>query len=817
VIFWLACGEPPRPAPVDVPGVTYALSVDVPFAELVVPPDSRGGRAPAARFAVRGPWSVAFDDAKGATFEAPLPVRPRAMFFFRPPEGMRLLDAKGKGIPHSHGAKQAWTFDAATLSVTRPAGSEPPSPGELSLEYPFATERERALNLQFSGKAPADFVRATIQAGPDSRAGLLLPAPATASFDVDVPAGGELSFAPGLVAPETADDAPSDGADARVEVEVGGAVTVVWRAALTDSTFSDVRVDLSRWAGQRVRLRFVTSPGETTRFDYAFFADPVLASRQTKPKRVVMVFVDTQRADHLGLYGYVRPTSPILDAFGKSAAVFENAHTVAPWTLPSTRSVYTGMQPESWASAETVQGLLRARGFRTAMFAGNVYLSANFDMNRGWGQHHVVNWPIAEDQVDLGLSWLRANEGHDSLLLLHFMDCHLPYTEPSGWRYRFAESSPPGLPESFERGAVVSSKLPPDMLRPYVEDRYDNNVAYLDHELGRLFAALSPDDVVVYFADHGEEFWDHGEFEHGHSTYEELMRVPLVVRAPGVNGTRSRLPASLLDVAPTVLDAVGLPAPAAMQGRSLLGVARGGDDPALASRDLAFGRPLYGPARWGVYHASEKYSTTEGRERVVDLGADPEEAIDRLSGREGDAASPYRARLSSALGREVRVGYRLAASPAAAGPKEDLVVDLVVPGGVSAAWVAEDPTDKSKAAVSVTADGVTARWFAHYRGGREVYVVPRSPLGEVTLALRMRVHRADGSVEEVVVPPDRPATLGRDREPLARSKVGGRSLTLGFGIAPDASSFATDATDPELSDALQMLGYAVGPEDAKTP
>lgn len=817
--LWLACGGPPRPEAVDVAGRSWALSVDVPFAELDVPPDSRDGRAPSPKVPVLGAWKAAEDDDKGATYETALPVRPRSLFFFKPPEGMKLYDKAGKTVPFRRGAKQAWTFDAATLSVTRPPGSPPPEPGELVLEYPFATAREAAMNRKFADKTAVELVRTRVQDGPDSRAGLLLPAPGKAAFDIEIPPAAELSFSPGLVAPETLDDQPSDGVEERIEVEAGGSVTVVWQSTITAPGFTDARVDLSRWAGQKVRLRFVTSPGATSRFDYAFFGDPVIASRKKSPKRAILVFVDTLRADHLGTYGYRRDTSPSLDQLAKSAAVFEDAHTIAPWTLPSTRTVYTGVQPESWASAATLQGELRKGGFRTAMFAGNVYLSANFQMDRGWGQHHVVNWPIAGDQVDAALRWLDENEGHDSLLLVHFMDCHLPYTEPSAWRSTFAGESPPGLPESFERGDVVASKVPPPILQPYIRDRYDNNVAYLHHELQRLLDRTGSEDVVVYFADHGEEFWDHGGFEHGHATWEELMHVPLVVRAPGVPPGRAKERVSLLDVMPTVLDALGVPVPPGVEGRSLLGLGRGesSEKAFFGGRDLAFGRPLYGPARWGVYHATEKYSTAEGEERLFDVAADPREKQDRLEGAPGDAGQKYRPMLGAALGREVHAGYRIVAGGTAGDPKEDLVVQLKVPGGISAAWVAEDPTDKSKASVSTEGDVATVRWYAHYRGSREVYVVPVAPLAATTPGLVLTLHRPDGTIEDRPIPPDRPPDLGPDRAPLVKASVAGRKITLGFGIAPVPGAGSTDATDPELVDALKAIGYAVGPEDKKEP
>jgi arylsulfatase A-like enzyme len=821
-MWWIllaACGGDGRPSAVSSAeaGPTLALSVDVPFAELEIPEQNRPlGRAPSEDVPVLGDWVLAEADSSRKVYEAPLPVRPRALFYMRPPTGMALLGKDGEELAYGQARKRGWFTSATRLTVAVDPSAPPPGPADFKVRYPLAAERESALNYAFAAATSKEtFVRTRVQAGPASLAGLLLPAPGVAAWDVTVPAAGELRFSPGLVAPETLDAAPSDGVTFSVEIEADGVVKPVWTASIAEPTFDPVRVDLSAWAGQQVRLRFRTDPGATPTFDYAFWADPILASRKSDPKRVVMIFVDTMRRDHLGVYGYDRATSASLDRFAQDAVVFDDARSVAPWTLPSARSVITGRQPELYDVSETLQSKLRSEGWSTAMFAGNVYLSANFDMERGWGLHHVVNWPLAEPQVDLAVDWLAEQDGHDAMLLLHLMDPHLPYDEPAAYRYLFAAAERPArLPDDeFERPTLLRAGLTKPADRQWVIDRYDNNVAYAHDELQRLFSQLTGEEVVVYFADHGEELWDHGDFEHGHTLYDELLRIPLVVKAPGLAPGRVAEPASLLDVTPTVLDALGLPW-TGLDGTSLLPAARGdaAAKAALADRPVAFGRPLYGAERWGVLDDGVKYVTTEGKEHAYELASDVKENRDKLEGKGIAESAEWRAALGEALGREVSVGFRLSCGGRGV-PTEDIVVEMTVPGGVAAAWVGEDPTNKSSAAVDVDGERVTARWHAGYGGSREIYVMPASPLAEVTHRVEVRL---PGEAGTIVVPETRSAEPDGNRAPLGRVKLpNGRAVALTWAIAPVPAADAEpiSGADDELMEALKAMGYAVGDDD----
>lgn len=817
----------PRPAPSSTADGGVGLSA-LDFARLDIPPDNRPDHREPPEAIPLSDWKLVKAAADGAVFRARLPVRSRALFFNKPAGDMHLRDAEGEVIPHVRDkrGKRSWTWNGKTLDLTWPEGE----PTGITLHYSRATERERALNYQFSGSDdPADFVRTEVQIGKYSRAGLLLPAPSTAEWEVRIPESAELRMRPLIVAPETLDAEPSDGATVVVEVDAGGQTQLIDTIPVAVGDGDPVTADLSAWGGQEVTLRIRTEPGATERFDYVFLGEPAVVPRRASPRRVILVFVDTLRPDHLSLYGYSRETSPALSAMASGATVFESARSIAPWTLPSARTVVTGRQPEWYGLAPTLAERFAAEGYATAMWAGNVYLSSNFEMTKGWGLHHVENWPGAELQLDRALGWLDEQADRDALLLLHLMDPHLPYVEPEPYASRWAGKAPKGLEGEFHLNAVRRSANTPTH-RQYVEDRYDQNIRYTDDQLARLYERLGPDDILVFFSDHGEELWDHGGFEHGHTLYDELLRVPLVIRGPGMPAARVREPTSLLDVAPTVLALAGLDPTGPFDGVDLGPAARdeSGARAALATRDLAFGRPLYGSTQWGVLHGTEKYTSQDGIEHLYDLGADPSETSDLLLGTTGEDTSVHHARLGGALDSHAGPAYRLQIQPVAKREYEDAIFTLDVPGGVRDAFGKDDVAGFAKLTVTtetlresgagLTCEGcsdrvdrVTVIVHGGYRGGTEAFIVPEAPIAEATPGVVLG-GAFMGDTGSAGVPEGAVRAPNNTSASAARLRVGRRTVSLGFAIvpAPPEGSRALKGHDAELDAMLQAMGYAVG-------
>lgn len=817
VILSLApsCGRDPRPASVDRAEGSTLLLDTLPFTELTVPDASRD-HPPGEWIGLMGPFKYMGTTRKGMhRWQTDLPVRPRGLFFNKAQPGMAVRATRDQtSLRYDRFGESdmpTWSHDRTTLTVyLKDKGTGPPE-GGLEFAWPLAAEREKRLNRAWSGMSNEEFTRATVADGWDNRRGLLLPAPAVAAWEITVPKAAELTFASGLVEPEVQDGPASDGARLVVEVVEGAETTPLHDEPLAVG-FADHRVDLSRWAGRKVVLRFRTEPGANSQFDYAFVGSPAVSSRVANPRRVLLVFIDTLRPDHLSYNGYDRPTSPKLDALVERAVSFDNTRSIAPWTLPSARAVLTGRQPEWYGTdrGRTLMSLLRDHGFASAMFSGNVYLSANFDMERDWDFHRVGLWPLAEDVTDEALAWMSANAGRDTLLQVHYMGCHLPYIEPAPYRTMFAGSPVGGLRDEFHLSDVKQAHIDDDAdAQDWVKGRYDNNIRYVTDQVGRLLAASGPDDIIVVYADHGEEFWEHRGFEHGHTLFDELLRVPLIIEGPGLDARRVTAPTSLLDVTPTVLDLLGLPA-TDFDGQSLLALARG-DEAAVAAftaRDHAFGRPLYGTERWGLLRGNEKWTTNEGREALYDLGADAAERKNLLKADPDDKGARFRGALAEALQRDVDMGYRLAPTTARGGAAEDAVVRLTVPGGWKHAWVGTDALENSSAEVHVDGDQVTATWHAGYSGVVEVFLVPNLPLAQATPQLQGEATQGDQTFP-LAPDPKFGATPGAVRVPLTRAQFRNRSIVLTWATAPapDPDAGAIKARDPEMNATLGAIGY----------
>jgi len=784
---------------------------------------------------VQGPFKLSRTVGGVSTWEAPLPTRPRNLFFQSAPRGMTLRDAAGKkwafaDTPSGSKRARTWDFTAKTLILRQDASAGQPQPGALYVQYDKADEREDALNFGTAGLSEEAFAFRSLQLGQDTRFGVFLPAPGEITWSIDaLPAAAALSLDGVILPPEVDQGQASDGATLEITLEVGGQAHAVRSEALQVGAWAPLRLDLSAWAGQPATLRFATSPGEGPLLDYVFLAEPTLYTPVDEPERLLVIFIDTLRADHMGAYGYERETSPRLDAMAASGVVFEQARSVAPWTLPSTRSALSGRQPELFRQHEILPEILGAEGWATGAFVGNVYLSSNFDMADGWDTHSAINWPRAEVQVRRVERFLEKHPDRDAAVMLHVMDMHLPYSEPAAYRYRWAARKPPkGLTERSTRRPILDAYKKKDQreaVRDYVVARYDQNMRYLDDQLADLVESLGPDVNVLIFADHGEEFWDHGGFEHGHTLYEELLRVPLMLWGPGVTSGRVAEPVSLLDVTPTALDMVGLLTPeraSRMVGRSLVSAA--GDEAlraSLAEGGQAFGRPLYGDPRWGVVDGDLKWTTTAGREVVRDLAADPGEKKDLLKGDDPPDREALRLAFAAALGRDAPVVWRVKPSYSSGRPRAEVVVTFRHPGGFDEAWLGEDPLLKSKMELSRGDEGEVIVTFAKsYKGTREIYLAPAGDpagFGELVMSVKeggkpARDYRARATLVGEIAPDGKSHTL-------LRASAAKRSFVITFAVAPVPAEegVAIAGFDEETSAALKALGYLEDDEDGPAP
>ena len=344
---------------------------------------------------------------------------------------------------------------------------------------------------------------------------------------------------------------------------------------------------------------------------------------------VIVISIDTLRSDHLPAYGYRGVETPHLDRFAADAVLFERAYSHYPMTLPSHASLLTGRLPpghgvrdnRGFALAEappTLSETLAGAGYRTAGFVSTAVLRRQTGIGRGFATYDdTVQGGVRESlrifpqrdgarTIEAAERWLDSRgAGAPFLLFLHLYEPHTPYEAPEPHRSRWP--------------------LP-----------YDAEIARVDELLGGFFerlaaAGLYDPSLIVLLSDHGEGLGDHGETEHGLLLYREALQVPLLIKLPGRAraGERVRVEVGLVDVMPTVLDLLGVPAPDGLDGRALFD-GRSPDDVRPIYSETLFPRHQYGFAELRSMIANGRHYIDGPRPELYDLDRDPAERSDRI-------------------------------------------------------------------------------------------------------------------------------------------------------------------------------------------
>lgn len=324
------------------------------------------------------------------------------------------------------------------------------------------------------------------------------------------------------------------------------------------------------------------------------------------PEKVnlVILSIDTLRPDHLGLYGYPHPTSPNLDRFADRSAVFDQAVTVHVATAPAHATMLTGRYPGSHGiqrngmslapDVPTLGGILSDDGWVTGAFVSGWTLHHHTGLDRGFsiydddiGERGNGAHRAGSSTTDAALAWLEGRVADDErfFLFLHLFEPHWPYDPPARDALRFLpgqyELTTIGKPVHLDRMKSVN-RLNHYEQREYIA-RYDGEIVVADRLLDSLLDRLEDlgvthNTVVIVLADHGETLFEREwTMDHGTRPYDEQARIPMILHVPGENfgGHRVAEQVSLLDVVPTVLDIFAIAPPTGIQGRSLMGLARG--------------------------------------------------------------------------------------------------------------------------------------------------------------------------------------------------------------------------------------------------
>ena len=598
--------------------------------------------------------------------ELPFPISSDEKTFR--PVGMKVV-VDGQEIDYARGpapkaTKSTWRVNGQHVVISHP---QMPQGGTLDIIYPGVRETLDRHLRQRSTLTDEQFVRYGMTIDRHSRHGLMLPAPASAEWDVSVPETGA-TFETWL----TLEPAPlklpkSDGADVVLTAIVDDSPRELGRYAVEPGShgYAPWKVDLADVAGKEITLRITVEPRETAVFDWVFLGAPSVSGTPTAPvRRVIVIGLDTTRYDHVGFNGYGLPSTPELDAFAEQSFVFDKAWTPAPRTRPSFRSATTGRRPLQAVDATNISEVFQKEGFATAAIVANPHLQPRFGFDRGFDSFHFDGRSDAKEQVDLALAWLQDHNDRDTYLFLHFMDPHMIYDAPGTWRNKFVKEEDPDLPRRVERNKVLGMMKQGtlnDVQKAQLEALHDGEMAYLSNQLGRFFDGvdrLAGDTLIVLHNDHGEEFWEHDGFEHNHTLYDEVTRALMWIR-PGKGldkGVRLDAPATLADIAPTLYDAVGFEQVPGTDGRSLLRPILGADD--WSDRPIPIAHIQYSHERWGVVLNGHKYilHTGTGREELYDLAADPAEKQDKAASTD---LAPYRAALATSHSIDVGPGWRI--------------------------------------------------------------------------------------------------------------------------------------------------------------
>ncbi|MEE3332149.1 MAG: sulfatase [Myxococcota bacterium] len=409
-----------------------------------------------------------------------------------------------------------------------------------------------------------------------------------------------------------------------------------------------------------------------------------------RPPSIVLISVDSLRADRLGIYGADRNTSPSIDALAAEGALFETAVAPSPWTLASHVTLFTGLPVSTHRVSAPDRKLDSARqplaqhlaelGYKTAAFVSSPFLDRAYGVDRGFETYvnfqgtEAEEFPPGEDAhershrdrsasavVDAALAWMKSDAAGSQqpwFLFVHIWDVHYDYDPPAPYDSMFDPDYAGNLDSSHlkHNPAIHAGMSARDLI--HLRALYDGEVRWVDSQLERLFAALrvrerSEAILVSLVADHGEEFFEHGNKSHFKTLFDESLRVPWIVRYPGVVGSGIRIGgvAGLEDVAPTLLGLAGLAPLAEASGRNLEDAVENGGE-ATRPQLLHFGlqRALRGPD-WKVTFR------TDTKEAVYyDLSVDPLEQAPMPA---SDAAPKRLTRLRNRLNRAQSIAESL--------------------------------------------------------------------------------------------------------------------------------------------------------------
>jgi arylsulfatase A-like enzyme len=447
---------------------------------------------------------------------------------------------------------------------------------------------------------PAGMEEKPLADGKLSRMGFEAPAGAATSISVRLPRNAHI-LQLGFCLPSQGEASAVFRGDLVVE---SGDTLSLFQEAVTTNQWRESATPIGAHAGRTVTLVLSSAVGEgAKKGEPVYWSTPMVIAESESGPRVILISIDSLRADHVGCYGYSRRTTPHIDSLATNGFVFNNCIAQSSWTLPSHASLLTslfvkthgacgpneGVSPKALVIAEE----LRRHGYATAAFVTAPFLLPQYGMNQGFDlydarcssvrhidSHHDVTNPCVHRRAG---EWL--NEWHSVpfFLFLHYWDVHYDYVPPAPYDTMFDPSYQGSITgRDFAKNVLVRPGMPQRDLEHLIA-LYDGEIAYTDAYVGELLRNLArlgiaDETLVIVTSDHGDEFLEHGATGHGHTLYQELIRVPLIWAEPGGGDGPCLLDnvVQLVDIAPSILEYLGFPVPEVLEGRSFLSRLRGG-------------------------------------------------------------------------------------------------------------------------------------------------------------------------------------------------------------------------------------------------
>ncbi|MBN2244727.1 MAG: sulfatase [Candidatus Aminicenantes bacterium] len=402
------------------------------------------------------------------------------------------------------------------------------------------------------------------------------------------------------------------------------------------------KIDLNPYADKNIKLTFITEKSEQSspeNNNFAFWANPILYTPKPDKRNIILISLDTLRADHLSCYGYHRNTSPNLDEFAKDCVLFENVFAHSSWTLPSHLSMLFSLNGASHQvyyntqkidnSIPSLASYLRDNGYVTYGFTGGGYVSSIYGFAKGfdWYDEPIGgrNAPLADDEAErlyeYTSDWINKNKDKQFFLFLHTFQIHGPYQCPEPWIETYLDENAKwkgiGLRLLLEEKGQDFPFTPEE--RENIKALYDGEIKYTDETLIKPLIeflkknGLYDNTLLIITSDHGEEFYEHGGWLHSRTLYNELIRVPLFIKFPSSKhkGIQIKPKARLIDIMPTILEACSIDFPYdSLEGRSLIDLITGNEkeDRTFIS-DLAY-KDIYDPCPALI-------ATNEGNIKVI--------------------------------------------------------------------------------------------------------------------------------------------------------------------------------------------------------